>query len=86
MIRENVGGLCRIISEKLGKMLGASDLYDMNMMVHLGGLINKSLRETTVMNVSVHANNTLSTLTWSDRHRRPGKYIPSRKALQTRTV
>lgn len=84
--RENVGGLCQIISEKLGKMLGASDLYDMNRMVRLGGLINESLRETRLMNVSVHANNPLSTLTWSDRHRRPGKYIPSRKTLPTRTV
>lgn len=55
--RENVDELCRIISEKLGKTLGANDLYDKDKMVRLGRSRNEKLRETGLKNVSARANN-----------------------------
>ncbi|GAM37839.1 integral membrane protein [Talaromyces pinophilus] len=51
--RENVDGLCRIISEKLGKTLEASDLYDRNKMVRLERSRNENLRETRLRNIGI---------------------------------
>lgn len=50
--REHVDGLCRKISETLGETLGPRDLYDRGRVVRLERVIDESLRETGLTDVS----------------------------------
>lgn len=50
--REDVDGLCRKISETLGKTLGARDLYNRRTRIRLDRFLTDSLRKTRLMEVS----------------------------------
>lgn len=83
---ENVDGLCRIISEKLGKTLEASDLYDRNKMVRLERSRNENLRETRLRNVSTRAKDPFSYTEIARSASGLAKHISSRRALPKRTA